>query len=142
MIIPNVEAREFLDAWAGRVAAGAGDSLLRIYGGTAPAAAEDSRAGNTLLATLTLSATSFQSAVDFGAFAQITANAITAGTGVASGTATFADLVDGDGTVRGQATVGATGSGAEVELDNVNISVGTSASLTSLLVRMNEAASS
>lgn len=142
MIIPNVEARAYLDDWRARVAAGAGASELRIYAGAAPATAEESRAGATLLATLALNDTPFAAAVEFTGYAQIQSNAITPGAAVAAGTAMFADLVDGDGTVLGQVTVGQLGSGAELELENVAITVGMTVSVTSLQIRFNEAPTS
>jgi glutamate synthase domain-containing protein 3 len=67
---------------------------VNIYTGTQPANCDTALSGNTLLVTLTLSATAF-SAASAGVK---TANAITSGVAVATGTATFFRAFKSDGT--------------------------------------------
>src|SRR5438067_5227002 len=68
--------------------------LMKIYSGTRPTDPDTALSGNTLLATLTFSATAFGASVNGVA----TANAITSGTIAATGTASFARLFKSDGT--------------------------------------------
>jgi hypothetical protein len=72
----------------------ANSGLLRLYSGARPADSDTALSGNTLLATLTMSATSF--VLTNGT---LTANAIAADPSAdASGTASFARLFQSDGT--------------------------------------------
>ncbi len=82
---------EGLDTFIGNCNAG----LLRLYTGTRPTDSDTALSGNTLLATLTLNATSFGAA----SAGVLTANAITSDSSAdATGTATFARLWESDGT--------------------------------------------
>lgn len=82
---------EMLDALTNNCNSG----KLRIYSGTRPTDADTALSGNTLLAELTLNATSFGSASS----GVLTANAITSDSDAdATGTATFARLFESDGT--------------------------------------------
>ncbi len=68
---------------------------LRIYSGTRPTDADAALSGNTLLAELTLAATSFPAPVA----GTLTANAIVQDSAAdATGTASFARLFEADGT--------------------------------------------
>lgn len=67
---------------------------LRIYSGTPPADANAALSGNTLLATLAMSATAFAAAVSGVA----AANTITPATAAAAGRPSFARLLESDGT--------------------------------------------
>lgn len=68
--------------------------LLSLYTGTRPANADTALAGNTLLATLTLNATSF-----VRTDGTLTANAITSDSSAdATGTVSFVRLLQSDGT--------------------------------------------
>ena len=67
---------------------------INIYSGTQPANANTALSGNTLLVTLTFGSTAFGSA----ASGVITANAITSGIAVASGTASFFRCLETNGT--------------------------------------------
>lgn len=113
---------------ADAVTARANNGSLRIYDGTPPADANAALSGNTLLASLPMSATAFAAAVSGVA----TANAITADSSAdASGTATFFRVLETDGTtVVFQGTVGV--SGAELNLNSVSIVAGGNVSVTSL----------
>lgn len=113
---------------ADAVTARANNGSLRIYDGTPPADANAALSGNTLLASLPMSATAFAAAASGVA----TANAITADSSAdASGTATFFRVLETDGTtVVFQGTVGV--SGAELNLNSVSIVAGGNVSVTSL----------
>lgn len=100
---------------------------IELYTGTQPANANTALSGNTLLATLTFGSPAFGSAASGGI---ITANAITSGTAVATGTATFARIYKSDGTtVVMDATVGTSGAG--LNLNTTSIVTGGLVSVTS-----------
>lgn len=95
-----------VNAQAAALALLCNSGLLRVYDGVQPATADTALATNTLGVTLTLNATAFPAAVS----GLLTANAITAGTAVASITPTFARLFKSDGTtVIMDVTAGASG---------------------------------
>ncbi len=99
-------------------AGGAGS--LRIYSGTAPADADASLSGNTLLAQLALSATGFANATDTTGKGSAAANSITQDSSAdATGTATFCRFYTNGGTCVWQGTVGT--SGANLNLVTVSI---------------------
>jgi hypothetical protein len=121
------------DAALNAVTATLNSGRLRIYSGTAPANADGTLSGNTLLAELTLNTTAFGAAASGVA----TANAITADTSAdATGTPTFFRLFQSNGTtVVFQGTAGA--SGQELNLSGLSsgqIVAGGSVSVTSLTV--------
>ncbi len=76
------------------IATGYNTGFIRFYTGTRPATPATGLSGNTLLVSLTFSATAFGAA----AAGAITANAIGSGTAVATGTVTFARFFASDGT--------------------------------------------
>jgi len=92
---------------------------LRIYSGTKPANVAAALAGNTLLAELRFASTAFGAAANGSA----AANTITSDSAAdATGTATFARLFGSDGTTAVvDVGVGATSSGAELELNTTSI---------------------
>lgn len=99
---------------------------IQIYSGTQPVNANTAISGNTLLATLTLANPAFGSSVA----GVITANTITSGTAVATGTATFARFYQSNGTtVVWDEQVGATG--AALNINTVSIVTGATVSSTS-----------
>jgi hypothetical protein len=100
---------------------------VKIYDGTPPANAGDALSGNTLLATLPLSATAFAAA----AAGSAAANAITADTAAdATGTASFYRGLKSDGTtVACQGSVGT--AGADMNLNTVAIQVNARVEVTS-----------
>lgn len=107
------------DAVVDLVDAGTPPGLLKLYSGTAPADANAALSGNTLLATLTMSATAFGSSVAGVA----TANAITSDTNAAaSGTATFHRITNAAGTAIMQGSVGT--SGCDLNLNTAAIVAG------------------
>ena len=99
---------------------------INIYSGTQPVNANTALSGNTLLATLTFGNPAFGSA----AASVITANAITSGTAGATGTATFARILESNGTtVVMDVTVGTSGAG--INLNTTSIVSGGLVSITS-----------
>lgn len=96
---------------------------IKIYTGARPA--EDGTVTGTLLVTLTFGATGFGASAGGTA----TANAITAGTAVATGTAGYAALTKSDDTVVGTCTVGT--SGADINLNTLSIVTGANVSCSS-----------
>ena len=90
--IANVVARAMADTFTTQLDSGSG-ALLRIYSGTQPTDPDTALAGNTLLAELAMSSTSFGAAADAAPGGRITANAITADSSAdATGTAAFFHL--------------------------------------------------
>lgn len=107
---------------------------LSLYNGTQPTNPDTALSGNTLLVTLTCSASAFAAAASGGV---LTANAISNGTGAAgasTGTnATWFRLWKSDGTTPVlDGTVGT--SSADLILNNVNIATGQTVSVTSLTI--------
>lgn len=105
--------------------AGGGAGLFRVYDGTRPATGGTA---TTLLATLTMSLPSAPSASG-GA---LTFSAITAGTAVASSTATWGRLVTSAGVFVEDFSVGT--SGADFNLNTVTIASGVQVSCTSAVI--------
>jgi hypothetical protein len=99
---------------------------LRIYSGTRPATGG---AITTLLVELTMNATSFPAASS----ATLTANAITSGTAVATGTASWARLFKSDGTTI-VCDLGVATSAQEVTIATTSIVSGATVSCSSMVV--------
>jgi hypothetical protein len=115
--------------------ASANNGLLRLYTGTRPAGPDTALAGNTLLGTLTLAATSF-----VRSDRTLTANAITADSAAdATGTVTFARLFASDGTTAladfGVST-SAPAPGTELQIPSTNIDAGQILSASSLVISL------
>jgi hypothetical protein len=102
-----------------------------VYSGTQPATPDTALSGNTLLASLTLSATAFGNAASGSA----TANAIGSATAGNTGTATFCRFFKSDHTTAVlDCSVGT--SGADVNLNDTAITSGGTVSVTSYSVSM------
>lgn len=99
---------------------------LRIYSGTRPATGGTA---TTLLVELTLNAT-FAPAASGGV---LTANAITAGTAVATGTASWARILKSDGTTIVM-DLGVGTSGQEVTIATTSIVTSATVSVSSLVI--------
>lgn len=100
---------------------------IKIYSGTQPSL--NGTLTGTLLATLTFGATAFGSSSG----GVITANAITAGTAVATNTAGYFALVKSDGTtVVGTGTCGTTGT--DMILNSTSIVTGANVSCSSMTI--------
>jgi hypothetical protein len=106
---------------------------INIYAGTQPANANTALSGNTLLVTLTFSSTAFGSPSG----GVLTANAITSGVAVGTGTATFARILESDGeTVVMDVTVGISGAG--INLATTAIVAGATVPITGLTFTVTE----
>jgi hypothetical protein len=103
-----------------------GSGKLRIYSGSRPATGG---AATTLLVELTLNAT-FAPAASGGV---LTANAITSGTAVATGTASWARILKSDGTTI-CIDLGVGTSGQEVTIATTSIVTSASVSVSSLTI--------
>ncbi len=91
---------------------------ILIYSGTKPVNANTAIGVQTLLVTLTLGSPAFGSA----SAGVITANAITGGTGIANGTASFARILESDATtVVMDVDVGTSGAGINLSTTAINI---------------------
>lgn len=112
-------------------------AVIEIYNGTAPADADASEA-NTLLASLTMSATSFPTSTDANPGALLTANAITSDSSAdATGTAThFRVKTQTGGTVTCQGSAGT--SSADLILNTTAITSGSTVSITSFTITLPE----
>lgn len=119
---------ECLDSFTGNCNSG----VLRVYSGTRPTNADTALSGNTVLAELTLNATSFGAA----SAGVLTANAITSDSSAnATGTASFCRLFESDGTtVIGDfgVTTGSPADGTEVQLSTLSITSGTVVSCSAM----------
>lgn len=138
-VITNAVAQSMLNAYTAALDAGTA-GVINIYSGTVPADADTALSGNTLLAQLTYSGTSYPAATDLSPGARITANSITSDSSAdATGTATFfRELTQNAGTVVGQGTVGT--SAADMILNTVSITSGSTVSITSATKTLPEGA--
>lgn len=102
-----------------------GSGKLRIYSGTRPATGG---AATTLLVELTLNST-FAAGASSGV---LTANAITSGVAVATGTASWARILKSDNTI--VADLGVATSGAEVTIATTSIVTDATVSCSSLVI--------
>jgi hypothetical protein len=123
------------------VAALCNTGFIEIYTGTQPADANTAISGNTLLATLDLSATAFATATASGTaptrIVSANANAITNATAAATGTATWFRCYASNGTtVVFDGSVGT--SGADLNLTATAITTGETVSVTSFSITQNE----
>lgn len=135
--ISNLQAIVICDAVVDSVDAGAGPGVLRIYSGSVPALVDTALGAQVLLAQLTMSDPAFGAAFDANPSATATASAITDDTAAdATGTASFFRILDSNGVVRIQGTVGT--SGAELIMNSVAIQIGALVKVTSLTVTMPE----
>jgi hypothetical protein len=116
-----------LDALTTRVGT---SGLLRIYDGSRPATVATAITTQVMLVALTTNATAFAAAASGGI---LTANAISNGTAVATGTASWFRLFKSDGTtaiVDGDVST----SGADLNLNNTSIATGQTVSVTAFTV--------
>jgi hypothetical protein len=106
--------------------------FIRIYSGTRPTDSDTALSGNTLLAQCTFNATAFPASSG----GVITANAITGDASAdATGTATFARLMQSDGTTPfADISVSASGGGGELQLSTTSIVAAVAVSVTSLTI--------
>jgi hypothetical protein len=101
--------------------------FIEVYSGTRPATPDTALSGNTLLVTLTFGATAFGA----GSSGVATANAITSGTVVATGTAAWARVYESNNsTVVGDCNVGT--SGSDINFPSLSFVINELVSCTSL----------
>jgi hypothetical protein len=123
------------NAAATAIAALMNSGTIRIYSGPQPANANAALSGNVLLVTLTFSPTAFSAPVS----GSITANAITSGTAVNAGLATFARIFQTNGTtVVMDVAVGEAGQGAYITLSDTDIDAGGLVSISSFVHSVTE----
>ena len=123
--------RNRLDEITAVIDAGAGAGRLRIYDGSRPADADTAVSGQTILAELTFSVTSFPPAS--GTPGTLTANAITDDSSAnATGTASWFRVVDDATGVAMDGDVGT--SGSDLNLNSVAISIGIAVSVSSMVL--------
>ncbi len=116
------------NALANNFAAALNSGYIRVYSGTRPTNADTALSGNTLLAEMTFGATAYGSASS----GVITANAIAATVGAATGTATFVRLFQSNGTTaEADLSVSLSGGGGECILSTLSITQGLAISVTS-----------
>lgn len=140
-IITNAVAQAMLNAFTTAADAGTA-AVIQIYsvGSGIPADADVAISDQTLLAELTMSATSFGAASDATGKARITANAITADSSAnATGTASFFRiLTQNAGTTICQGTCGT--ASADLILNTVSITSGSNVSISAATVDLPEQA--
>lgn len=136
--ITNAVAQAILTAYAAQVDAGTA-AVIEIRTGSQPGPGET--ATGTLLATLTMSATAFGSPADENPGASITADTITDDSSAdATGTAGhFRVLTQSGGTAISEGSVGT--SGADLNMNTLSITAGSTVSISSFVVNMPESAS-
>jgi len=135
--VTQAVAVSMVDAVAAAIDAGTA-AIIIIYSGTAPANADASLSGNTVLAQLTCSATAFAAATDTGTAARRAFSAITSDSSAdATGTATFFRiLTQAAGTVCLQGTVGTATS--DLILNTTAITAGSTVSISSGYIEVPE----
>lgn len=106
--------------------AGGGAGTIKVYTGSSPG--PNTAVTGTLLATFTLAATAFGNASTGTATLASTPRSTT---GAAAGTAGYFRMADSTGAAIMDGTVGATGSGADLELNTTTVSVGLALDITS-----------
>lgn len=135
--VTNAVAKAMLDAFTAAADAGTA-AVIEIYSGSVPADADASGAGLTLLASLTMSVSSFGAATDANPGAVITAATITADSSAdATGTAScFRIKTQTGGTVICQGTVGT--ATADLILNTVSITSGSNVSISAGTITLPE----
>ena len=135
--ISNAGAIAACDSVVDLLDGGAGAALIRIYDGAKPTNPDVAIDTQTLLAELTCSDPAFGDAQDGAPGGVATANAITDDTSAnATGTATWFRAVDSNGVGVIDGTVGT--SGADLNLNTVEIITGATVSVSSWTVTMPE----
>jgi hypothetical protein len=127
--LPTATRNALADLIDDLINGGASGGLIRIYDGTQPASANDAITTQTLLAELTFGDPAFGAA----SVGVITANSITGDSSAnATGTATWARIVDSNGTTIFDCDVGT--SGATINLNSVSLVTGAPVSITSFTI--------
>lgn len=130
--IPNAVRSAACDAVVDRLDLGAGAAEIEVRTGGQPASANDAATGSVLV-TFTLADPAFGGAAN-GVATLLGVPITTVGTG--AGAAGWFRAMDSDGNTVLDGSVGATGSGAQLELNTTTISVGADVSITAGTVTM------
>lgn len=142
-MISNVACLAMLDELTAQLDAGSLGAVIEIRTGTPPANVEAASTG-TLLATLTMSTTSFGAAADQNPGARITANSITSDTSAAAtGEAGYfiagsSSVVDTIATRVIMGTAGVSGDSPDLVLDDDMIVIGGTVAVTAWTVDLAE----
>jgi hypothetical protein len=121
------------DAVVDLIDAGAAGGTIKIYDGTIPTDANTAVSTQTLLATLTFSATAFgASSSGVATAASITSDSSADDTGTAS----WARIADSDANTIMDVDVTATGGGGTIELNTTSITSGGEVAITAFTVTM------
>lgn len=107
---------------------------IKIYTGSQPAV--DVAPTGTLLVTMTFGATAFAAATASGSGGSMSANAITSGTAVATGTAGYFVCENSSGTVLFSGSVGT--SGADLNLSSLSISSSANVACSSFTITQSQ----
>lgn len=136
--ISNVAARAMLQAIVDLFDSG---SYVKIYTGTQPAGGPDATETGSLLATITMNATPWGTVTDANPGATVSANSMSADTSAdATGTAGWFRAYDSNNTPIIDGAVGEAGSGAEMILDEADITVGGVVTIASWTLTLAESA--
>jgi len=125
--LPTAVRNALAAAYTAQIDAGPSGGTIDIRTGTKPATPNDAATG-TLLATLTLDPVSFGAPV--AGVAALDASPVITTTGLAAGTAGWARVKDSTGASVSDITVGGTGSGADLIMDNPVVAIGQNINLT------------
>ena len=115
-----------------------GAGTIDIMDGTPPTDPSVAITSQNILATVTLSATAFPTAVDNTGKATATANAITNGTAVAAGTATWFRAYAGNDLAVIDGTAGVAGDTPELVLDDKTFEVNDDVAVDSWVINLPE----
>lgn len=134
--IPTGVRNAAADAAAGRVDAGSGAGVIRLYSGSQPSSANDAATGD-LLAEVDCADPAYDAASSGSAELAGTPRSDEGTAAAGSGTdAGWARIVDSDGNAVVDGSVSGTGSGGDIELDNVNIAEGQTVNITGHTITM------
>lgn len=137
--ISNEAAIAACAAFTAKIDEGVAASLLRIYGGSAPATADTAIGAQPVLVEFALPDPAFGAPTDLDPGAIATANAIDPVTAAATGTASFFRMLNGDGDVVLQGSVSDTGGAGDLKLSSTAIIMDIDVTVVSLTVTMPEA---
>jgi len=136
--ITTAVASAALLAMVAKVDDGAAAPSLKVYSGTVPANVTTALTDQVELLSAGMSDPAFDTTVtDGGTYVQVPANTLTLSPSVASGTATFFRIFDGNGTAIVQGTVTASGGGGDLEIiSGVAINSGVMVAFNTFNMRM------
>lgn len=137
----NASALTMLDTAVDAVDTGAvqPNPVVRCYDGTVPTNVDTSLSGNTVLAELAMTNPAFQAATDAAPGATVSANAISDDSAAdATGTVSFARLLDRQAVEVAQIQVTAGEGGEELVFNTASFTVGVVVQVSSLILTLAE----